>query len=98
MLIKYHWLGKTINLTSDNIAISSNNFSVDKNGKMSCSDATITGGNINMLSDGSTPTIKIRNYSGDQLEMYPSNFWMTYDYAGETMSIYLQKRRTLYRK
>ena len=38
--------GKTIDLTSDNIAIRSNNFNVTKNGAMSCSSANVTGGNI----------------------------------------------------
>ena len=35
--------GKTINLTSDEIAITSTNFSVDKNGKMTCNNADING-------------------------------------------------------
>ena len=91
MLIVLICLGKTINLTSDNMAINSNNFRVDKYGNMTCSNANITGGNINMTGNNSTPTIKVHDSSGDQLEMYPSNFWMTYDYWGETVSQYLQK-------
>ena len=78
-------------MTSDNISINSNNFSVDKYGNMTCYNANIQGGNINMLGDDSTPTISVYDRYGDQLEMYPSNFWMTYDYAGETVSQYLQK-------
>lgn len=35
--------GKTINLTSDNIAINSTNFSVDKSGNMTCNNATLQG-------------------------------------------------------
>ena len=35
--------GKTINLTSDNIKISSTNFNVDKNGNMTCNNANVTG-------------------------------------------------------
>lgn len=38
--------GNAINLTSKNIIISSDKFSVDKNGKVTCSDINITGGNI----------------------------------------------------
>ena len=167
MLTTLVWLGKTINLTSDNTIIKSTNFNVDKNGNVTCnnanlsgkitatsgtiggfsviengrlrstnkqvgmssstwrgdpafwagntdpwenpnwgtntpfvvtnegkliaSDVQITGGNLNMISDGNTPTIKLGTYSGDQMEMYPSNFWMSYDYAGDTVSQYLQK-------
>ena len=40
--------GNVINLTSKNIVIKSNHFSVDKNGKLECSDATITGGKLNI--------------------------------------------------
>ena len=36
--------GKTIDLTSDNIAINSNNFKVDTEGNMTCSTATLTNG------------------------------------------------------
>lgn len=73
------------------MTINSNNFRVDKYGNMTCSNANITGGNINMTGNSSTPTIKVHDSSGNQLEMYPSNFWMTYDYWGETVSQYLQK-------
>lgn len=59
MLIKFLLNGKEINLTSDNMVIKSNNFNVDKNGNMTCtnanvtgtinsSNATITGGKINI--------------------------------------------------
>lgn len=44
--------GKTINLTSDNMAIQSTNFSVDKNGKMTCSSANINGGQIDLIKTG----------------------------------------------
>ena len=40
--------GKTINLTGDNINIDSNNFSVDGEGNMTCSNANITGGELNL--------------------------------------------------
>ncbi len=43
MLIKYHLNGKEINLTSDNITISSTNFSVNKNGNITAKGGTIGG-------------------------------------------------------
>lgn len=43
--------GNTINLTSKNIVISADKFSVDKNGKVTCSDMNITSGKIS-LQDG----------------------------------------------
>ena len=46
-------------MTSDNIAINSTNFKVDKNGKMTCSDATITGGNVNLKDSGTWDTGKV---------------------------------------
>ena len=54
MLIKFHWNGKEINLTSDNVTIKSSNFNVDKNGNMSCNNANVTGGNILLQDDGTT--------------------------------------------
>lgn len=88
--------GNTINLSGRSIKISSNNFSVDANGKMTCKDANINnaniiGGDINMIGDDSTPTITIKNYSGDILQMYSQNFIMEYDYQGDKVSQYLQK-------
>lgn len=49
--------GKKINLTSDNVSINSNNFKVDENGNLQCNNANIenaniTGGGINLFSDG----------------------------------------------
>ena len=51
MQIKSALNGKEINLTGDNTTIKSNNFNVDKDGNMSCKNATmdsakIEGGNI----------------------------------------------------
>lgn len=80
--------------------IISNKFNVDKEGNMTCNGAilrnvTIQSGNINMIGDDSTPTIEINSYSGDTLEMYPSNFNMQYEYFGVIVGQYLQKRRLL---
>lgn len=41
--IEYHLHGKNIDLTGDNVTISSNKFNVDVNGNMTCNDATING-------------------------------------------------------
>lgn len=51
--------GKTINMTSDNIAINSTNFNVDKNGTMTCTNANVTG----------TITSSNVNVSGGQINL-----------------------------
>ena len=51
--------GNTINMTSKNIAINSTNFKVDKNGNMQCSNATITGGNVNLKDNGTWGSGKV---------------------------------------
>lgn len=56
--------GKTIALTSDNITISSSNFNVDKNGNLTCSNATannlsINEGTINLKSSEQGARIKM---------------------------------------
>jgi len=43
--------GAILNLTANNIAITSNDFKVDKNGNMECSNAKITGGKIELALD-----------------------------------------------
>lgn len=102
MLIKSLLNGKNINLTGDNVVISSNNFNVDSNGNMSCSNANIsgsiqsnnaiiTGGNIDLIGDTTTPVITVRSYNNDEIEMYPNNINMIYNYSGEIVGQYLQK-------
>lgn len=49
--------GNTINLTSKNIVISADKFSVNKNGKVTCSDINITGGKIALTSSDNTNSI-----------------------------------------
>lgn len=49
--------GKEINLTSDNTTIKSNNFNVDKYGNMTCNNANITGGSLNVGGSRSNPKI-----------------------------------------
>lgn len=71
--------GKTINMTSDNIAINSTNFKVDKNGNMTCSNAnvngiitsnnaTITGGSFSVNSDGDS-SIDIHSSRNDRSQV-----------------------------
>lgn len=60
--------GKEINLTSDNVIIESTNFSVDKNGNMSCNNATannlnISGGRINLVSSSNNDQRFVLTYS-----------------------------------
>lgn len=57
MLTRYLLNGKTINLTSDDIAISANNFNVDKNGNMTCKNAKIIGGNLNLGDAGQNSSL-----------------------------------------
>ena len=66
---KVNLSGKNINLTGDNITISSTNFNVDKNGNISCKNASITGGNIRLGDSGS---------SGGLMQIYDNNDANTY--------------------
>lgn len=59
MLIKFLLNGKNINLTGDNVVINSNNFNVDNNGNMTCSNATITGGSLDIKSSYTTAVITL---------------------------------------
>lgn len=51
--------GKEIDLTSDDIVIKSNNFNVDKDGKMQCNNANITGGEIKLSGGIGNPKFTI---------------------------------------
>ena len=58
--------GSQINLTSGNITINSTNFSVDSGGNMTCSNATITGGEVSLIDNGATETvskIKVKSFN-----------------------------------
>ena len=57
--------GKNINLTGDNTTITSNNFNVDEDGNMTCTNANINGGKVKLYSEttATTPSIKIINPS-----------------------------------
>lgn len=61
--------GKEINLTSDNILIKSSNFNVDSDGNMSCNNANITGGLIDIKSQNNY-TAKIKLSNENQIDTY----------------------------
>lgn len=56
--------GKTINLTSDNTTIKSTNFNVDKDGNMTCNNANVTGGKLQLTSTTIIPKITIDGQEG----------------------------------
>ena len=60
MLIGLVLIGKTINLTSDNININSTNFKVDKNGNMECNNASINGGKLLLQDSGKNTLAQFR--------------------------------------
>lgn len=53
--------GNTINLSSKNIIIASNNFNVDVNGNATMANATITGGSLSLTSIGENAKITIKD-------------------------------------
>ena len=61
MLIKYLLNGKEVNLTGDEVTIKSTNFNVDKDGNMSCNNANITGGIINLAAKQGDIRLKVFN-------------------------------------
>ena len=72
--------GKTINLTADDIAITSTNFSVDKNGNITCNNATINGtlektiSNLGTIKIGKSASELIRFDYNDYLTYFSPNF------------------------
>lgn len=62
--------GNTINLTSQNIVLSANKLSTDKNGKLTCSDINVTGGNIALTSDRNTPVFRVMEPGNEQQMAY----------------------------
>ena len=61
-------------LTTNNITISSDKFSVDADGKMTCSSADITGGKVNITSQDNAASIWVNGtstYSSYRSSMYP---------------------------
>lgn len=70
--------GNEINLKTKNLSINSDNFSVDPDGNATMSNATITGGSINLSGDETLPkfTIKNSNYNDRYTEYTPNNIRM----------------------
>ncbi len=54
--------GKEINLTGDNTTITSNNFSVDKNGNMTCNNARFVGGNLELGGSSEMSNLILKGY------------------------------------
>ena len=59
-----------ITLTGNRLVVQANNFKLDANGNMQCSNANITGGNLKINSDHSTPKAVLtgKGYSGNSAE------------------------------
>jgi hypothetical protein len=75
MLIKSVLNGKEINLTGDSTTIKSNNFNVDSQGNMSCNNANITGGKLNISANIEEVVFKV--YDGNNyVEIRPSGITM----------------------
>lgn len=102
-LIKFLCNGKTINLTGDYIDICSNNFNVNENGDMSCSNANISG---TITSNNATITggkILLQNCGGIgnefQLNGNSGHFWggstgFEISDSGDSYSIYADVTET----
>lgn len=91
--------GNTINIQGKNINIESDNFKVTPEGILTAINAilnnvTIKGGNIEMIGDNTTPTIRIIDYDNGEIEMYTNNFYMSYFYPGEQTQVrqFFQKK------
>lgn len=61
--------GNTINLSSKNITISSNNFNVDKYGNMSCSNANISGGHIDLTAQYGNIEFNVHTPNNDYITL-----------------------------
>ena len=61
--------GNQINLTSKNISINSDNFSVDSGGNMTCSNADITGGYITLTDNPSDPEDRFIIWASDRTRL-----------------------------
>jgi hypothetical protein len=62
--------GKEINLTSDDITIQSNKLNVDKQGNLTCSNANIIGGEINLSSSSDDiPKFTVTSTSGTKMQI-----------------------------
>ena len=67
--------GNSINLTSKNITINSNNFNVDKNGNLTCNNATmnnvnISGGSVTLYDNDNTSALRVYSKQNDSKYAY----------------------------
>lgn len=87
MLIKYLLSGKEIDLTSNSTTIKSDNFTVDKNGNMTCSNVDITGGQISLKSDEQKSMLEVINKDNSNhfTKIFPTHVVCTSD--GNDVSI-----------
>ena len=78
--------GNEINLGSKSITIKSNNFSVDENGNMSCSNADITGGKIELTAqDGKAALIKLKSSTNENSYLGLYDFGLSTIHEGNTL-------------
>lgn len=88
--------GNSINLSSKNITINSNNFNVDKDGKMTCNNATVKGKIISSEIEGSTiklggdadhPEFIADTDDGYRTEIFPLGLINEYDMNGTYVAV-----------
>lgn len=101
MQIKLVLNGKEINLTGDNTIIKSNNFNVDKNGNMTCNnatvngkitsnDATITGGKITISGKGdATDLLRISEQNNTSHFSYIQPIGAGFVYGSSDNAVYI---------
>lgn len=101
MQIKLVLNGKEINLTGDNTIIKSNNFNVDKNGNMTCNnatvngkitsnDATITGGKITISGKGNaTDLLRISEQNNTSHFSYIQPIGAGFVYGSSDNAVYI---------
>ena len=106
MQIKLVLNGKEINLTGDNTIIKSNNFNVDKNGNMTCknatvngkitsNDATITGGKITISGKGdSTDLLRISEQNNTSHFSYIQPIGAGFVYGSSDNAVYIMAGST----
>ena len=88
--------GNSINLSSKNVTINSNNFNVDKDGKMTCNNATVKGKIISSEIEGSTiklggdadhPEFIADTDDGYRTEIFPLGLINEYDMSGTYVAL-----------
>jgi hypothetical protein len=70
--------GNEINLTTKNLSINSDNFSVDNDGNATMNNATINGGSIELNGSETQPKFRINNFENNSkyTEYFPNNIRM----------------------